>query len=63
LIWLVGDTREQPRLGDPRRCSGELIDPAQFSTTTAGVRRAHSWAANRIGGDLDALWVIEVLLV
>ena len=39
--------------------TGELIDSAQFPTTTAGMRRALSWAANRTGGDLDALWVIE----
>ncbi|TSI14493.1 IS110 family transposase [Brevibacterium aurantiacum] len=39
--------------------TGEIIDTAQFPTTTAGMARAISWAARRTGGDLTALWVIE----
>ncbi|QBE48012.1 IS110 family transposase [Leucobacter triazinivorans] len=38
---------------------GELLDIAQFPTTTAGMQRAISWGARRTGGDLDTLWVIE----
>lgn len=39
--------------------TGEIIDEAQFPTTTAGLSRAVSWAGRRTGGRVDVLWVIE----
>ena len=38
---------------------GETIDQAMFPATSAGLARAVTWAGQRTGGDLDALWVIE----
>ena len=38
---------------------GEVVDDAEFPTTSAGMARALEWAGRRIGGDLEALWVIE----
>lgn len=38
---------------------GEVIDDAEFPTTSAGLARAVDWVARRTGGDLQALWVIE----
>jgi len=38
---------------------GETIDEAIFPATSAGLARAVTWAGQRTGGDLDALWVIE----
>lgn len=39
--------------------TGEVIDTAQFPTSSGGMARAISWAARRTGGDQSALWVIE----
>ena len=39
--------------------TGEVIDEAQFPTTTAGLSRAVCWVGRRTGGDVDVLWVIE----
>ena len=38
---------------------GEVVDDAEFPTTSAGMARALEWAGRRTGGDLEALWVIE----
>jgi transposase len=39
--------------------NGEVVDDAEFPTTSAGMARALEWAGRRTGGDLEALWVIE----
>lgn len=39
--------------------TAEVVDQAQFPTTTAGLRRALAWVGRRTAGDLDVLWVIE----
>ena len=38
---------------------GEVVDDAEFPTTSAGIARALEWVGRRAGGDLAALWVIE----
>lgn len=38
---------------------GEVVDDAEFPTTSAGMARALEWAGRRTGGDLETLWVIE----
>ncbi|MFE9812707.1 transposase [Streptomyces sp. NPDC005548] len=41
--------------------TGELLDTAEFPTSTSGMARAVAWAARRTGGDLAALWVMECI--
>ncbi len=38
---------------------GEVVDDAEFPTTSAGMARALDWVGRRTGGDLGALWVVE----
>ncbi len=39
--------------------TGELLTRETFPASRAGMARAVAWAARRVGGDLDSLWVIE----
>lgn len=38
-----------------------VTTPEAFPTTKGGLERAIAWAARRIGGNLNALWVIECI--
>lgn len=39
--------------------TGEHLETRGFPTTSAGIKRALTWAGKRTGGDANTLWVIE----
>ena len=39
--------------------TGILVETRSFPTTSAGIKRALTWAGRRTSGDLDILWVVE----
>jgi len=39
--------------------AGEHLETRDFPTTSAGIKRALTWAGKRTGGDANILWVIE----
>jgi transposase len=38
--------------------TGILVETRSFPTTSAGIKRALTWAGRRTSGDLDTLWVV-----